>query len=50
LGYHFGSEEYFDYVGSNFDDAWFFITGPGITGCTGNLATTQAVLLPLSIK
>ncbi|WP_281925603.1 DUF11 domain-containing protein, partial [Flavobacterium collinsii] len=39
IGYQFGSEEYPDYVGSSFDDAFgFFITGPGITG-TLNMAT-----------
>ncbi|MBB1194815.1 hypothetical protein DNC80_14185, partial [Flavobacterium sp. SOK18b] len=42
IGYHFGSEEYPDYVGTNFDDAFgFFISGPGITG-NRNLATTPA--------
>ncbi|WP_374172416.1 choice-of-anchor L domain-containing protein [Flavobacterium tructae] len=39
IGYQFGSEEYPDYVGSSFDDAFgFFITGPGIAG-TLNMAT-----------
>ena len=38
IGYQFGSEEYPDYVGSNYDDALgFFVTGPGISG-TANLA------------
>ena len=35
IAYQFGSEEYPDYVGSNYDDAFgFFVTGPGITGTT----------------
>lgn len=38
IRYQFGSEEYPDYVGTNFDDAFgFFVTGPGISGTT-NLA------------
>ena len=38
ITYQFGSEEYPDYVGTNFDDAFgFFVTGPGISG-TANLA------------
>ena len=38
IRYQFGSEEYPDYVGTNFDDAFgFFVTGPGISG-TANLA------------
>ncbi|OXA93746.1 hypothetical protein B0A75_20110, partial [Flavobacterium oncorhynchi] len=39
IGYQFGSEEYPDYVGSSYDDAFgFFVTGPGIAG-TLNMAT-----------
>ena len=38
IAYQFGSEEYPDYVGTKFDDAFgFFVTGPGISG-TANLA------------
>ena len=38
IRYQFGSEEYPDYVGTKFDDAFgFFVTGPGISG-TANLA------------
>jgi len=38
IKYQFGSEEYPDYVGSQYDDAFgFFVTGPGVTG-TANLA------------
>ncbi len=38
IRYQFGSEEYPDFVGTNFDDAFgFFVTGPGISGTT-NLA------------
>ena len=38
IRYQFGSEEYPDFVGTNFDDAFgFFVTGPGISG-TANLA------------
>jgi hypothetical protein len=37
ISYQFGSEEYPDYVGSAFDDAFgFFVTGPGVG--TANLA------------
>jgi Secretion system C-terminal sorting domain len=40
ISYQFGSEEYPDYVGSNFDDAvGIFVSGPGISGVQ-NLATT----------
>lgn len=36
--YQFGSEEFPDYVGTQYDDAFgFFVTGPGIAG-TANLA------------
>ncbi|WP_151199671.1 DUF11 domain-containing protein, partial [Flavobacterium psychrophilum] len=39
IGYQFGSEEFPDYVGSIYDDAFgFFLTGPGIIG-TINMAT-----------
>lgn len=38
IRYQFGSEEYPDYVGTAYDDAFgFFVTGPGIPG-TANLA------------
>ena len=38
IRYQFGSEEYPDFVGSAYDDAFgFFVTGPGISG-TANLA------------
>lgn len=38
VSYQFGSEEYPNFVGTQYDDAFgFFVTGPGITG-TRNLA------------
>nr|WP_314498529.1 choice-of-anchor L domain-containing protein [uncultured Chryseobacterium sp.] len=50
IRYQFGSEEYPDFVGSKYDDAFgFFVTGPGITG-TANLARLPANNNPTSIN
>jgi len=50
IKYQFGSEEYPDYVGSQFDDAFgFFVTGPGISG-TANLARLPTNNNPTSIN
>ena len=50
IKYQFGSEEYPDYVGSQYDDAFgFFVTGPGISG-TANLARLPTNNNPTSIN
>ena len=48
--YVFGSEEYLEYVGSSFNDAFaLFISGPGITGLQ-NLAIVPGTTIPVSIN
>jgi gliding motility-associated-like protein len=48
--YVFASEEYNEYVCSEFNDAFaFFITGPGITGAE-NLAVVPATTTPVTIN
>ena len=48
--YVFASEEYNEYVCSEFNDAFaFFISGPGITG-TENLAVVPSTTIPVTIN
>lgn len=50
MSFKFGSEEYPDYVGSPFNDAFgFFVTGPGING-TQNIARIPGSNVPVSIN
>lgn len=50
MSFKFGSEEYPDYVGSPFNDAFgFFISGPGISG-TQNIARIPGSNVPVSIN
>jgi hypothetical protein len=46
----FGSEEYPEWVGSNFNDVFaFFISGPGITG-TQNIALVPGTSVPVCVN
>ncbi|MBN9294578.1 MAG: choice-of-anchor L domain-containing protein [Flavobacteriia bacterium] len=48
--YIFGSEEYPEYVGSSYNDAFgFFLSGPGISGTFSNNATNLALIPNTSI-
>jgi hypothetical protein len=48
--YVFGSEEYPEFVNSQFNDVFaFFISGPGITG-TQNIAEVPGALIPVEIN
>jgi len=50
MSFKFGSEEYPDYVGSPFNDAFgFFVKGPGISG-TQNIARIPGSNVPISIN
>lgn len=50
IAFQFGSEEYPNYVGSQFNDAFgFFVTGPNITG-SFNMARIPANQKPISIN
>ncbi len=50
ISFFFASEEYPEYVGSNFNDAFaFFISGPGISG-TQNLAVVPSSSTPVTIN
>ncbi len=50
FNYIFGSDEYPEFVGSGFNDAFgFFISGPGITG-TQNLAVVPGTSTPITIN
>lgn len=50
IRYVFASEEYPQYVGSDFNDVFaFFISGPGITG-TANIATVPGTTTPVAIN
>ncbi len=50
IKYAFGSEEYPEYVGADFNDVFsFFISGPGITG-SKNIATLPNTNTPVSIN
>jgi hypothetical protein len=49
--YVFGSEEYPEYVGTEFNDVFaFFITGPGIPGGTQNMAIIPGTTQPVAIN
>ncbi len=54
--YVFASEEYLEYVGTNFNDVFaFFISGPGITGDIGlennkNIALVPGLPIPVTIN
>jgi gliding motility-associated-like protein len=51
FNYTFGSEEYPQYSCSPFNDVFaFFITGPGITGGTKNIALVPNTSIPVSIN
>jgi hypothetical protein len=47
----FASEEYCEYVNSQFNDVFgFFISGPGIPGGSQNIALIPATMLPVAIN
>jgi gliding motility-associated-like protein len=49
--YVFGSEEYPEYVGSQFNDVFaFFITGPGLNPAGENMAIIPGTTLPVAIN
>jgi len=49
--YAFGSDEYNEYVNSNFNDVFgFFLTGPGITDPNNNIALIPSTTTPIAIN
>jgi len=50
FNYIFGSEEYLEFVGTSYNDAFgFFISGPGISG-DSNIAIIPGTLVPVTIN